>query len=104
MIVPRCDALILGQAGARWATVLRKKRSKVVYRKEKAKTSKKKAAEIRSILANAALMSVLVAAASSPLEPELFGVRVSAKMLWLCLGLAHVYFCDVAVDDRERPG
>ena len=44
----------------------------------------------KSVLASTALIVVLLA--SKDLKPTVFGVSVSVSMLWICLGLAHMYF------------
>lgn len=44
----------------------------------------------KSVLASTALIVVLLS--STNLSPAVFGVSVSVPMLWILLGLAHVYF------------
>lgn len=44
----------------------------------------------RSVLASTALIAVLLT--SKNLKPAVFGVEVSVPMLWLLLGLGHLYF------------
>ena len=44
----------------------------------------------KSVLASTALIVVFLT--SSKLEPAVFGVQVSVPVLWLLLGLGHVYF------------
>jgi hypothetical protein len=44
----------------------------------------------RALLANGSLIVVLLLA--SKLEPEVLGIEVSVPVLWLLIGVAHIYF------------
>ena len=44
----------------------------------------------RALIANGALIIVLLLA--SKLEPEVLGIEVSVPILWVLIGVAHIYF------------